>query len=105
MRYVAAVFAAVVLFELLRYLEELAQGLAASRGALVPRKARQTMHIGAATSRFCIVVVGISCPQPVLIPLLITELSSRSCGSLQCGGICRWGRFLNCESAIFHVGD
>lgn len=41
MRYVAAVFAAVVLFELLRYLEELPQGLAANRGALVPRKARQ----------------------------------------------------------------
>jgi hypothetical protein len=38
---VAAVFAAVVLFEFLPYLEELARGLVANRGALVPPKARQ----------------------------------------------------------------
>lgn len=41
MLYVAAVFAAVVLFEFLPYLEELARGLVANRGALVPPKARQ----------------------------------------------------------------
>jgi hypothetical protein len=41
MLYVAAVFAAVVLFEFLPYFEELARGLVANRGALVPPKARQ----------------------------------------------------------------
>jgi hypothetical protein len=41
MLYVAAVFAAVVLFEFLPYLEELARGLVANRGALVLQKARQ----------------------------------------------------------------